>query len=281
MINADTKILGLIGYPLGHTISPLLHNYSLNENNLNYIYLPFPVENDKLADAITGFKAINFRGLNVTIPHKESVIPLLDNIDPIAKKIGAVNTILNDKGILTGYNTDVTGLIRMIEEDGNFNIKGKTAMLIGAGGAARAAGIALLEEGISELYLLNRTASKAENLTAEWKEHYPLASIYYGSLNPDSYKSYIDSVELLIDTTPRGMEPNVDVPPVITTEYLHSNMLVVDLVYNPKETTLIKAAKSAHADYLNGMGMLLYQGIDSFKIWTGIDIDADRWWSLV
>ncbi len=281
MINADTKILGLIGYPLGHTISPLLHNHSIDEHNLNYIYLPFPVETDKLADAISGFKAINFKGLNVTIPHKENVIPLLDKIDPVAKKIGAVNTIVNENGLLTGYNTDVTGLIRMIEEDGNFDIKGKTAMVIGAGGAARATGVALLEEGVSELYLLNRTVDKAENLVAEWKEHYPLTSIYAGSLDSESYKSYIGSVDLLIDTTPRGMEPNIDVPPVINAEYMHSNMLVVDLVYNPKETTLIKAAKEANANYLNGMGMLLYQGIDSFKIWTGIDIDPEKWWALV
>ncbi|MFP4016716.1 MAG: shikimate dehydrogenase [Halanaerobiales bacterium] len=281
MIDANTKILGLIGYPLGHTISPLLHNHSITTKKLNYIYLPFPVEPDCFIEAVSGLKALNSKGFNITIPYKERIIPLLDGIDPLAEKIGAVNTVLNDNGRLIGYNTDVSGLIRSIKEDARFNMKGKIAMVIGAGGAARAAGIALLESGVAELYLLNRSLEKADKLAVEWREYYPLVDIYIDKLAVEFYKEYIDRIDILIDTTPVGMEPNVNMLPVVEPAYIHKEMLVVDLVYNPRKTSLLKAAESAGANCLGGMGMLLYQGIEAFKIWTGVDIEPQTWWSLV
>lgn len=281
MIDVNTKILGLIGDPLGHSISPLLHNHTINKNNLNYVYLPFPIKADNFADALKGFRAINVRGLNVTIPYKEKVIPYLDKIDPLAEKIAAVNTIFNDDGLLTGYNTDLTGLIRMIKEEGDFQIKEKKVMIVGAGGAARASGIAVLSEGVDQVYLVNRTTSKSAKLTKEWQMYYPGVKIYNAGLDAELYQDFIGDIDLLIDTTPVGMSPNIDVPPVIKAEYLHSNMLVVDLVYNPQETSLIKAAKDAGAVHLNGLGMLLYQGIESFKIWTGFEIDVNSWKNLL
>lgn len=283
MIDINTKILGLIGYPLGHSISPLLHNHTINDmNELNYVYLPFQVEPEKFNNIINGIKAMkNLRGFNVTIPYKEKIISFLNNIDPLAARIGAVNTVVNVNGILTGYNTDLSGLIRMIRDDGNFEIKGKTVLIIGAGGAARAAGISVLSEGASRVYLLNRTTSKLDILYKEWEGYYPEIKVIVGPLEPDFYDSFINSVDLLIDTTPVGMSPNIDMFPVIRTNFLHSNMLVVDLVYNPKKTTLIKAADEVGAKTLNGMGMLLYQGIESFKIWTGYEIDPESWWRVV
>ncbi|MFW6381651.1 MAG: shikimate dehydrogenase, partial [Bacillota bacterium] len=242
--------------------------------------LAFSIKPEELIDAVRGLRALNIRGMNVTIPHKEAVIPLLDEIDPLAKKIGAVNTIVNNKAVFKGYNTDVPGLIRMVEDDGGFSISGKKAMIVGAGGAARAAGIALLQQGIKEIYLVNRTVLKAEKLAADWKKYYN-TTVITGALSPDFYSQYIKDIDLLIDTTPVGMSPEVEVPPVIEENYLHSNLLVVDLVYNPAETSLLKAACRSGAQTMNGMGMLLYQGIESFKIWTGRDIDVNTWWSIV
>lgn len=281
VVDVNTRILGLIGYPLGHTLSPLLHNHTIKAKELNYIYLPFPVELDGFTDAVSGLKALNARGFNITIPYKERIIPLLDEIDPLAEKIGAVNTVLHEEGRLIGYNTDVSGLIRSIKEDGHFDMRGRVGMIVGAGGAARAAGIALLENEITELYLLNRSLEKAEKLASEWQEYYPLVDIFVDDIEVESYKEYIHTVDILIDTTPVGMEPKIDMAPVIKADFLHSKMLVVDLVYNPRKTSLLKAAESAGAECLGGMGMLLYQGIEAFKIWTGVDIEPETWWSLV
>ncbi len=281
MVNVKTKILGLIGHPLAHSFSPLLHNQAIEEFELNYVYLPFEVDPKHLNEAIKGIRALNVRGINVTIPFKERVVPLLDEIDILAEKVGAVNTIVNEGGILKGYNTDVTGLRRMIEDDGNFKLKGKKAVVIGAGGAGRATGFSLCQAGISDIYLLNRTPEKGMVIAEEWERNYPGVNIKYRALNLEDYYSIIKKADLLIDTTPVGMEPFKNVPPVIDEEALHSNLLVVDLVYNPRETTLIKAARKVGANTLNGLGMLLYQGIESFKIWTGCEPSAKTWRILV
>lgn len=281
MIDINTKILGLLGYPLGHSISPLLHNSTIKELGLNYIYLPFQVSEERLLDAIKGLKALNFRGINVTIPYKEKILPFLDSIEPQADRIGSVNTIVNENNFLIGYNTDITGLIRMIKEDGDFDIKGKNVLIIGAGGTARTAGIATLSEGAAAVYILNRTREKGEKLIEEWRKVYPEVVMEAGPLESLYYKDLIKGIDLLIDTTPVGMTPNIDVPPVMDSTYLHSNMLVVDLVYNPEKTSLLKAAEKVGADRINGLGMLLYQGIESFKLWTGYEIEPERWKKII
>jgi len=280
VFDINTRILGLVGYPLGHSISPLLHNSTIKERGLNYIYLPFQVEEERLREVIEGLKALNFRGINITIPYKKKVLPLLDSIAPQAVRIGSVNTIVNEENILTGYNTDFTGLIRMIKEDGGFDIRGKKVLIIGAGGTASTAGTAVLSEGAAAVYLLNRTSAKGEKLVEKWRKDYPDTVLKAGPLEPIYYNSFIKEIELLIDTTPVGMAPEIDEQPVITASSLHSNMLVVDLVYNPEKTTLLKAAEKAGAAGLNGMGMLLYQGIESFKLWTGYEIDPGEWRKL-
>ncbi|MEJ6950053.1 shikimate dehydrogenase [Natronospora cellulosivora (SeqCode)] len=280
MVDINTEILGLIGYPLSHSLSPLLHNHSIKEMGLNYVYLAFPIKEGELEKAIHGFRAINVRGLNVTIPYKEAVIPLLDEIDSLAKKVGAVNTILNENGVLKGYNTDVIGLSRMIEEDANFTIKDKKAIILGAGGAARATGIALLQKGVGEIHLLNRTISKAKDLAKDWQAYYPDSLIKVNLLDEKIYKEFIAEVDIIIDTTPVGMSPKHNVEPLIKEKYLNKDILVVDLVYNPQETSLLKAAKRRSAPNINGMGMLLYQGIESFKIWTNHEINVSKWREL-
>lgn len=281
MIDSKTRVLGLFGYPLGHSISPLLHNQALKDLGLNYVYLPFPIEPGYLEDGVRAIRALNIRGVNVTIPYKEEVIPFLDEVDSLARKIGAVNTIVNNNGKLKGYNTDFTGFQRMLEEDGRFRIEGKKAVIIGAGGASRAVGIALCQRGIEEIHLLNRTRERAEELALSWQKYYPEIKIKTGGLEYDYCKPLISRADLLVDTTPVGMAPNMEVEPVIPAEVLHSNLLVVDLVYNPAETTLLKAAKRAGAETLNGLGMLLYQGIEAFKLWTDIEPEIDSWRTLV
>ncbi len=274
MIDSRTRILGLIGHPLGHSLSPHLHNYYLNKIELNYVYLAFDIKPGELKVALKGLKALNFRGANITIPYKEDIIDYLDEIDDMAAKIGAVNTVVNEKGKLYGYNTDAPGFIQMLEDEGGFEIKGKRVLIIGAGGASRAVGFALCQSGIEEITLLNRTKEKAKLLVQIWKKYYPEVKFEYMELKSCDLTEIVPGINLIVDTTPVGMSPKIDVEPVIPAEYLHSEHFVVDLVYNPLETTLIKAARSKGARTLNGLGMLLYQGIEAFKLWTGYKPEA-------
>ncbi len=280
-IDTNTGILGLIGYPLGHSISPLIHNYSLKKMNLNYVYLAFELKPDIFYKGIEGLKALNIKGFNITIPYKKKILSHLDQVDQIADNIGAVNTVVNNDGKLKGYNTDAYGFKKMLEKDGDFSIQGKKALIVGAGGASRSAGTVLCESGIKELYILNRTRDKAENLAQIWKEKYPDVFIKSEELNIDFYKPLMKKIDLLIDTTPVGMEPEVDVKPVIDRDCFHSSMLVVDLVYNPPQTTILKAAKKSGARTLNGMPMLLYQAAEAFKLWLGKEPNIEEWYQII
>lgn len=281
MIDVRTKILGLVGYPVEHSLSPLLHNQAIKRLNLNYVYLPLPIKPENLREGIEGIRALGVLGVNVTIPYKEKVIPFLDELDSLANKIGAVNTIKNNNGILKGYNTDVSGFARMVEKDGGCKIKGKKAMVIGAGGASKAVITALCSKGIKELYLLNRNEEKGKNLIEIYKSKFPDVYFIAGGIRPEFYFSLVKKIDLLVDTTPVGMAPKENVDPVIIPEALHSNLLVIDLVYNPGETTLIKAAKKRGAKTLNGLGMLIYQGSESFQIWTGYTPEISHWKKII
>lgn len=279
MFDVNTELLGVIGYPLGHSLSPLLHNHAIKELGLNMVYLGFAIKPELLKEGVQGFRALNIKGINVTIPYKEKVIPFLDEVDSLASKVGAVNTIVNKQGDLKGYNTDVIGVQRLIEDDGNFKIKGKKALVLGAGGASRAVGISLCQNGIKEIYVLNRTETKAEKLLNNWQRLYPEIKMESGVLS--LYPSILAKVDIVIDTTPIGMAPDIEAEPIIDAKSFHSNLLVVDLVYNPTETTILKAARQAGAQVLNGMGMLLYQGIEAFRLWTGIEPEVQSWRDLV
>ncbi|MTI60887.1 MAG: shikimate dehydrogenase [Firmicutes bacterium] len=277
MVNTKTTLLGLIGYPIGHSYSPLLHNSALRRLGLNYVYLAFSVKPGELADAVAGIRSLNIRGVNVTIPYKEEIISLLDKIDPLAERVGAVNTIVNDEGILKGYNTDVIGIKRMIEEDAGFMIEEKNVVIVGAGGAARAVGVAVCESGAAGITIINRTHKKAKLLADFLEKTYSNLSIGYVELSVDQYYNVIKEADLLIDTTPIGMAPEIKVSPIIEPQALHRDLLVIDLVYNPAETVLLKAARDVNASGLNGEGMLLYQGIESFKLWTGHEPEVIKW----
>ena len=289
MIDGKTKILGVIGDPIEHTFSPAMHNAGLKALDLNYIYLPFHVKEEKLRECIEGAKAIGIRGLNVTIPHKTNVIKHLDEVDQVASMIGAVNTIQfnynefnessskdNDINVTTkGFNTDGYGCVRAIEE--KTSIKDKKVTITGAGGAARAVAFQIANGGISELSILNRNLSKAQSLADDLKTSLNGIGIDIdiNAYDLDSLKGELSKSDIFIDTTPIGMYPNVDDKPIASADMLHENLLVNDIVYTPMETSLIREAKLANATVVPGYKMLLYQGIRSFEIWLGREAPVD------
>ena len=289
MVDGKTRILGVIGDPIEHTFSPAMHNAGLDALNLNYIYLPFHVKQDRLKECIEGAKSLGIQGLNVTIPHKTNVMKHLDDIDQVASMIGAVNTIQfiydednessnqnNEINVTTkGFNTDGYGCVRAIQEKTSINDKKVT--ITGAGGAARAIAFQMANSGISELSILNRNALKAQALADDLKNNLETIGI---DINVNAYdlenlKKELSDSDVFIDTTPIGMYPNVDDKPIASADMLHEDLLVNDIVYTPMETSLLKEAKLANAEIVYGYKMLLYQGIRSFEIWLNQEAPVD------
>ncbi|WP_456472570.1 shikimate dehydrogenase [Methanocaldococcus sp.] len=262
MINAKTKLIGLIGHPVEHSLSPIMHNAAFRDKNLNYVYLAFDVKPEKLKYVIDGAKALNIVGFNVTIPYKVDIIKYLDSLDKDAELIGAVNTIKIEEDRAIGYNTDGIGARRALEEELG-EVKNKKILILGAGGAARAVAFELAKNNY--IIIANRTVEKAKKLAEEIKEKLN-AEVEYSDLNPN-----LEGVNIVINATSVGMYPNVDVKPLLTAEQLKDVEAVMDLIYNPLETVLLKEAKKAGVKAINGLGMLIYQGAEAFKIWTGVE----------
>jgi shikimate dehydrogenase len=268
MISGKTKICGLIGDPIEHSMSPAMHNTAFKNRGLDYVYLPFRVAKARLGEAILGVKALNIRGLNVTIPHKVSVIPLLDELDPLAEKIGAVNTIINNDGVLKGYNTDAHGFLRaMLEQD--IEPDGKSIVMLGAGGASRAISFILAERG-ANLVILNR------QLELDWAVKLGNSiSRTFGrkvkalELNEQNLTPVLRKANILVNTTSVGMRPNTNETP-IPARLLESDLVVFDIVYNPVKTKLLTEAESAGAKAISGLEMLVRQGALAFEMWTGL-----------
>jgi shikimate dehydrogenase len=264
MIKGKTKITGLIGDPVEHTISPYMHNAGFSYFNLDYVYVPFQVKKENLESAIIGARSLDIKGLNVTIPHKIEVMKFLDCIDNTAELIRAVNTIKFDDEI-KGYNTDGLGAMRAIEEI--TAVKDKKLVILGAGGASRAISYQAVLNGAGEVIIANRTIDKALKLTGNLKDNLN-ADVKAISLGKELEEELVDS-DILINTTPVGMYPNINKKPLVTSEMMHEGLLVNDVIYNPFETGLLKEANKAGAKTISGIKMLIYQGIESFKIWTG------------
>jgi shikimate dehydrogenase len=260
-INGRTKITGLFGYPVEHTLSPAMHNAAFMALGLNYCYVPFLVHPDSLANAVKGIKALNLAGVNVTIPHKEKVIPLLDEINREASFIGAVNTIVNSDGKLTGYNTDGRGFIQSLTEK-NISIEGKDILIVGAGGASRAVSYYLCQKAKS-LSLFDIDTEKAGNLVHDLKQISP-------GISHIKDISGIDTFNIIINATPLGLKQGDPLP--VNTGLLKKEQIVCDLIY--KETRLLEEASKKGCITLNGLGMLLWQGALAFELWTGKKPDA-------
>ena len=268
-IKGSTNIVGLIGHPVEHSFSPPMHNAAFAELGLDYAYVAFDVNPDDLKSAVDGAKSLNIKGFNVTIPHKIEVMQYLDELDEVARLIGAVNTI--DFKNLKGYNTDGIGAVRAIEEV--TSIKDKNVVVAGAGGASRAISFYLAKFGAGSMTILNRNANKAQDLAGD-----VLKSDLIGDVGADSISeidSYLKDADILVDTTPLGMDPHINDEPIAKSDAMHDGLVVFDAVYNPNETVLLKEAIKAGANPVYGIKMLLYQGAESFKIWTGRDAPID------
>lgn len=255
-------LTGIIGYPIEHTLSPQLHNAAFQALNLNWLYLPFSVKPEAVKEAVFGFKALNFAGFNVTLPHKQAVAELVDALSPEAELAGAVNTVKINEGKLVGYNTDIGGFLASLKEIG-LQPAGKTALLIGAGGAGLAVAVALAQAQIKKVVILNRTVKKAENLRRK------LSNLAIEALCLADFKEAVDlreEIELVVNATSVGMAANPGLP--VPVELITEKQLVYDLIYTPVETELIKLAKSKGCRTLNGLSMLVHQGALAFQIWT-------------
>ncbi len=269
------NILGIIGYPISHTLSPLMHNTAIKHLGLDYIYLPFEVKKENIALAIGGLKGLGIGGINVTIPHKESVIPYLDTLDDSAGLIGAVNTIKLEDGSLKGYNTDGLGFLKSLKIDAHEEAKGKNIIILGAGGAARAIAIQMALEGAKGITIANRTLERGEKLTESirCKMQDARCKIKAIALNDSSLIEYFRKADIIINTTSVGMKDSDT--PLFPYNYISDRHLVCDIVYKPIETKLLKEASARGARILNGLGMLVYQGSLSFKIWTGHEMPVE------
>lgn len=266
-VSGTTRLLGLIGNPIKHTISPAMHNASFAALNLDMIYLPFPTPSDSLRAVFEALKALNVLGVNVTLPYKREVMAYLDEVTPLAERIGAVNTIRfkNGKGI--GYNTDGWGFTTSLEKELDFTFAGKRVVIIGAGGAARSVADRCLELKTDSLVIANRTESKGEALAVDLASHFE-AVIKSLALADPKLAEEIDAADLVINTTSLGLE--VGDPSPIPQEWLNENQIAADLIYNPVVPSFLQAAKSRGLHTINGLGMLIYQGYLAFEIWTGV-----------
>ena len=263
-ISARTKILCIIGHPISHSMSPLMHNIALKDLKLDYVYIAFDVIPKNLKYALEGIKALNIRGINVTIPHKENVIRYLDVLDSIAQKIGAVNAIKLKDGLFFGRNTDAEGAIQALSNSG-INTSGFDVLLLGSGGAAKAVSYGLIQN-INKLTILNRTEQKAKELANKLRRE-SRAQIDAKKLNKTTLTNAIKETDLLINATPIGMYPSHH-ESIIPRDMLHKDLTVFDLIYNPLETQLIKDAKTLGCKTLNGLDMLINQGALAFEWWT-------------
>ena len=269
-INGKTKIIGIIGKNIENSLSPLIHNQIILKHSLNFCYLPFQVAETNLGKAIQGIKALNIKGVNITFPYKEKAIKFIDEVEESAQRIGAVNTIVNNKGILIGYNTDVIGFKKSLQEDGKFAIKGEKAIILGAGGVARAVVYALLEEGIEEISIFNRTLERAEKIKQNLSSFFPKSRISVFPLEEEDMKDKIEKAHLLVNATSLGIAPQSDNTPLPDEKLFHPDLLVYDLIYHPAKTLFLRQAERAGAKIINGLPMLVYQGIESFYLWTGL-----------
>jgi len=262
------KYLGVIGYPLKRSLSPAFQQAAMDHLRLDVVYEAWPTPEDALQTRVTTLRSPAVLGANVTIPHKQAVMPMLDEIDELARRIGAVNTIVNRDGLLFGYNTDLSGFMRALREDGGFEPEGRPAVVAGAGGAARAVVAGLLDAGAASVTVINRTLSRANRLIEDLR---PMATRSELRAMPEMYASWaavMGACDLLVNCTSAGSAGFENQSPV-PFDLIRPSMLAYDLIYDPPETALMAGAQKSGALVLGGLPMLVYQGAASFELWTG------------
>jgi shikimate dehydrogenase len=264
VISGKTRVCGVIGDPIEHSLSPTIHNAAFDQLKLDFVFLAFRVKAADLENAVRGMRGLGIHGLNVTMPHKSTVIGYLDEVDSTVKFLGSANTVLNKDGVLSGFNTDGVGALKALRENG-VALSEKKVLLLGAGGAAKAIAFSLAEE-VGELAILNRAAEKAKKL-AEALGRIFNKKIVGGALSSDAIAKNLQDSDVLINATSVGMHPE-DNQSIVASQWLRSDLTVMDIVYNPVETKLARDAKAAGAKVISGVEMLIYQGAASFEIWT-------------
>ncbi len=267
MVTGGTTLVGILGNPVAHSLSPAMHNAAFQALGMDWLYVPLPVDTDRLGEGIRGIHSLAFRGANVTVPHKESAIQFLDEISPQARQIGAVNTITFHGNRIVGDNTDWLGILEDLKNKG-FDTSGRKVMILGSGGSARAVGYALLSTA-ADLVVCSRNQRTARVLAEHLRKHFPDRQIEFTSL--EAATRVQSCVDLVVNTTPLGMSPVTDTSPWPEGEPLPRCELVYDLVYNPPITLLMKQAAEQSIDASNGLGMLVHQAAAAFSIWTGLE----------
>ncbi len=299
-----TKYMGLIGYPLGHSVSPAMHQAAFGYYKLDMSYEAWQTESSELVTAVNRLRDPEYFGANVTVPHKEAVISLMDELDDLALEIGAVNTIVNRGGRLVGYNTDAGGFLTALRKEGGFDPAGKSAVLIGAGGVARAASFALARAGAKSLTITDIITEQAYKLVSDLARSlartqgppprscldakdvggitsldynmYPLPEVTAVSQNDMRFKEALWSCDLIVNCSSVGMKhSDTERRSPVEVKLIPKGALVYDVVYNPPETALLADAKKAGAQTLGGLAMLVYQGAMSFEMWTGKEAPID------
>lgn len=269
------KIYGVMGDPIAHSMSPDIHNDAFEKENIEAVYHHFHVTKEGLNDAVKGMKALGIEGFNITIPHKTSIIPFLDEVDELALAIGAVNTVVNKNGRFIGYNTDGKGFFKSLCDEISSDIKAKKTLVIGAGGAARAIYFTLVKEGVKQVDIANRTKERAAQLVSDCP--YDKVSKALSIIEAEESLSQYD---LIIQTTSSGMSPESDHSP-LKVDQLKTGAIVSDIIYNPLQTKLLREAGEKGAETQNGLGMFINQAALAFEIWTGIMPDTARMTDIV
>jgi shikimate dehydrogenase len=273
-ITASTTLVGLMGWPISHSVSPVMHNAAFAELRMNWRYVPLPVRAERVGEAVVGVRALGLRGVNVTVPHKQAVMPFLDRWSPAAAAIGAVNTIIvGEEGELLGDNTDAAGFVTDLRANG-VDPAGKRVLVVGAGGSARAIVYGLAEAGCDSLVLLNRTLDKAESLLVAMRELFPAVPMTARPF-PDGVAESAADAELIVNCTSLGMSPNLEGLPWDEEIEFSPQQTVYDLVYNPAVTRLLQLASVDGATVIGGLGMLIHQGAIAFERWTGETAPVD------
>jgi len=268
LINNETKIMGIIGNPVDHSLSPLMHNRTLDRLGLNYVYLPFLVVPGRLGEAVLGLRALNMVGANVTTPYKGAVIEYLDGLSAEARACGAVNLIKNENGKLVGYNTDGKGFMASLEEEEIIHIN--NALIIGAGGAARSLVYELAISGVSQINILDMERDKASEL-ARFVSKVHRSSATGALMSDDLFSNLSQNADLIVNCTPVGMLPHVDRSPVVSLHKAQHTAVVYDLIYNPFTTAFLSMARARRLKTMNGLSMLVHQGALTLRILTGAE----------
>lgn len=276
-ITGTTVLTGLLGSPVAHSISPLMHNASFEALGLDYAYLCFDVGTDRLKEAVEGLRAMGARGWNLTMPDKNLMCQLADKLSPASEISGAINTIVNDDGVLTGYTTDGTGYMRAAEEAG-FPLPGKVMTLLGGGGAATAILVQAALDGMKEIRVFNRKSPTFDRLSAiagQLNRRTDCLVTVHPLEDTEDLRASIADSDILTNATNIGMAPHTDACPIPDASFLRPELIVSDIIYNPRQTKLLQMAKETGCPFFNGLYMLLYQGAASFELWTGQEMPVE------